>query len=80
MLRDIAAVAEELGNTPAICRKSYIHPHLLKAYQDESAWKDWQRTATGRAVAGLAPSEGRLLRFLALASRRKSAGAQGRGD
>ncbi len=77
MLRDIAAVAAELGNTPAICRKSYIHPYLLKAYQDEPAWKDWRRTAAGRAVAGLAPDEARLLRFLALASRRKSAGLHG---
>ena len=25
-------VARSLGNTPAVCRKSYIHPKLLEAY------------------------------------------------
>ena len=30
----IKAVAERLGNTPAVCRKSYIHPALLKAHTD----------------------------------------------
>src|SRR5205807_8688075 len=30
----IAAVAKILGNTPAICRKCYVHPALLKTYLD----------------------------------------------
>jgi DNA topoisomerase-1 len=30
----IAAVATRLGNTPAICRKCYIHPEVLTAYAD----------------------------------------------
>jgi DNA topoisomerase-1 len=30
----ITAVAARLGNTPAICRKSYIHPEVLLAYGD----------------------------------------------
>lgn len=28
----IKAVAEKLGNTPAVCKKSYIHPDLLQAH------------------------------------------------
>src|SRR6184192_260100 len=28
----ICAVAELLGNTPAICRKCYVHPAIVKAY------------------------------------------------
>ena len=32
----IKSVAERLGNTPAICRKSYVHPTVLDVYQDES--------------------------------------------
>jgi len=28
----IAAVAEELGNTAAVCRKCYIHPRILEAF------------------------------------------------
>ena len=34
ILGAIKAVAEHLGNTPAICRKSYIHPTVLEAYSD----------------------------------------------
>jgi len=30
----IGAVAEMLGNTPAICRKCYIHPAVLETYLD----------------------------------------------
>lgn len=30
----IEQVAERLGNTPAICRKCYIHPEVLGAYMD----------------------------------------------
>ncbi len=29
----IKKVAEDLGNTPAVCRSSYIHPRVLKAYE-----------------------------------------------
>jgi DNA topoisomerase-1 len=32
----IEAVAGVLGNTPAICRKSYIHPAMIDAYTDGS--------------------------------------------
>jgi DNA topoisomerase-1 len=30
--RAVSGVARELGNTPAICKKSYIHPAILEAY------------------------------------------------
>jgi DNA topoisomerase-1 len=34
--RAIEAVAERLGNTPAICRKSYVHLGVIEAYADGS--------------------------------------------
>ena len=34
VLAAIKVVAEQLRNTPAICRKSYIHPIVLEAYGD----------------------------------------------
>ncbi|PYI73661.1 MAG: hypothetical protein DMF02_00600, partial [Verrucomicrobia bacterium] len=37
----ICAVAELLRNTPAICRKCYVHPAIVEAY------------VSGRQVAGL---------------------------
>ena len=38
----ICAVAELLGNTPAVCRKCYVHPTVLETYLN------------GREIAGLA--------------------------
>ena len=32
MKQAISAVAEILGNTPAVCRRCYIHPAIVKAY------------------------------------------------
>ena len=32
VVRAIAATAAELGNTPAVCRKSYVHPGILDSY------------------------------------------------
>jgi len=28
----IKSVAEKLGNTPAVCRKCYVHPAVLECY------------------------------------------------
>lgn len=41
----IKAVAKELGNTPAICRKCYVHPAILEAYADGSLLESLQRRA-----------------------------------
>jgi DNA topoisomerase-1 len=32
----IESAAHHLGNTPAICRKSYVHPEIIDAYLDGS--------------------------------------------
>jgi len=32
VVRTIAQVAEQLGNTPAVCKKCYIHPAVIAAY------------------------------------------------
>lgn len=36
IVQAIATVAKQLGNTPAICRKCYIHPQVIDAYLDGS--------------------------------------------
>ena len=36
VVRAVEAVAGVLGNTPAVCRKSYIHPAVLECYVDRS--------------------------------------------
>ena len=34
VVQAIEAVAERLGNTPAVCRKCYVHPAVIEAYLD----------------------------------------------
>ncbi len=61
----IAVVAERLGNTPAVCRKCYIHPAILNAYQDEAEFDRWIAVSkSGDAPERLSASEAALLRFL----------------
>lgn len=64
----LAEVSAALGNTPAVCRKAYIHPGVLAlgvtlAAQKGEADFDSQVPAARRA-AGLSTAEQRLLAFL----------------
>ena len=61
----VAAVREasrRLGNTPAICRKSYVHPQIL----DPKTWAERARRRQASArPRGLRADEAALLRLLA---------------
>ena len=59
IVETVRAVTERLGNTPAICRKSYIHPGLFDAYL---AGELGGRTAP--RYGGLSGDEAAFLRFL----------------
>jgi len=64
----VAAVAEQLGNTAAICRKSYIHPLVLQAFQDEATFALWrERHKPNEDRKGISAEESALLRFLDVA-------------
>ena len=60
----IVEASRRLGNTPAICRKSYVHPRV----QDPATWNDrgWMKRR-GRAVPGLRREERLLMRLVASA-------------
>jgi DNA topoisomerase-1 len=45
VVRAIEHVAEQLGNTPSICRKCYVHPAVLDAYLDGSLVETLQQRA-----------------------------------
>ena len=49
--RAVEAVAGLLGNTPAICRKSYIHPAMLEAYTQGTSPRTRRPGAKLRSVA-----------------------------
>ncbi len=55
----IRDVATALGNTPAVCRASYVHPGILESY----AAGELPR-ASSRRLTGLDRYESGLLRFL----------------
>jgi DNA topoisomerase-1 len=70
----VEPVAEALGNTPAISRKSYVHPRLLDAIKDNP------RDPLGKferpsARKRLSSTEVGLLQFLSKRRRRRSAAA-----
>jgi DNA topoisomerase I len=49
IVRAVERVAARLGNTPAICRKCYVHPEVLQAYLD-GVTIDALEARTGRAI------------------------------
>jgi len=59
-----ALVAEHLGNTPAIARKSYIHPAVLTIARDREALRELQGLRLPRATKWLAREERALLALL----------------
>jgi DNA topoisomerase-1 len=63
--RAVEEVAGRLGNTPAVCRKCYVHPAVLESYIDGSLAAVAAPASADPAVAsGLAPEEIRVLELL----------------
>ncbi|MEP6763953.1 MAG: DNA topoisomerase IB [Gemmatimonadaceae bacterium] len=62
----VKAVAEQLGNTPAVSRKCYIHPAILKSFEDEKLLALFVKESASRkkGESGLTREENALLRFL----------------
>ena len=78
VLAAIDAVAEELGNTRAVCRKSYIHPDVIDGYLDGSLQRAWARRSSvgSSALRALRADERFTLSFLrgrARAAKRRAA-------
>lgn len=63
----IDRVSKSLGNTPAICRKCYVHPEVVSAYMDGSLIKQINREINitlARKYEHLTPEEILVLAFL----------------
>jgi DNA topoisomerase-1 len=63
----ISAVAKILGNTPAICRKCYVHPAVLENYLDQKSIDGLKQTtedALEKEDVDLRSSETAVLKFL----------------
>jgi DNA topoisomerase-1 len=64
----LAGVAQALGNTPAVCRKAYIHPQVLELATlvcgNPPVAAHWLRKARTPAGSGWRKAERQLLGFL----------------
>ena len=67
VVQAVEAVARMLGNTPAICRKCYIHPAVFDGYLDGSLLAALKRRADEKLAdpgAGLTAEEAAVMAFL----------------
>lgn len=62
----VKQVAKQLGNTPTVCRKYYIHPAVLQAYGEGTLLSIFptETTADDRPDDGLYPQEIVVMNFL----------------
>jgi DNA topoisomerase-1 len=68
----VKQVAQVLGNTPAVCRKSYIHPPILEEFAAGRLTTPRTPVYQLFSRSGLSFSERELLHFLRRVRRRKS--------
>jgi DNA topoisomerase-1 len=61
IVQAIKSVAERLGNTPAVCRKCYVHPHVVDTYLEAGVLSAPTKM---RHTAGLLPEEVFVLALL----------------
>jgi len=77
----VAEVARRLGNTPAICRRCYIHPAVIEGYLDgtipaAAAGRDIRHRSARPPAAGLSADEKAVLTFLERRLRRRGSAAK----
>ncbi|MFT6610042.1 MAG: DNA topoisomerase-1, partial [Qipengyuania sp.] len=58
----LECVADHLGNTPAVTRKSYIHPAVFELLEDQESWRAQLRLP--RATRWLTREERGLINLL----------------
>jgi DNA topoisomerase-1 len=80
--RAVATVAEQLRNTPAVCRRCYIHPAVVNAFLESNLGPApiSSRRAGVHSTTALRADERAVLRLLEDAARRGRAAAPHRGS
>jgi DNA topoisomerase-1 len=70
IVETVAAVARELRNTPAVCRKCYIHPLVFEAFQGGVTLATLRATHQRGGLRGLERAVVRLLSNAGASERR----------
>lgn len=60
----VKTVASDLGNTPTVCRSSYIHPVILSDWSEGRFRTKWIKAKRGRKITGLTKEETATLNYL----------------
>ncbi len=60
----VKTVASDLGNTPTVCRSSYIHPSILSDWAEGSFRTKWNKASRSRKVTGLSKEETSTLHYI----------------
>lgn len=64
LLQVIKTVSSDLGNTPTVCRSSYIHPLIISDWEAGSFRKKWNESASSRKIKGLSKEETATLVYI----------------
>ena len=68
-LRAVERVAKHLGNTPAVCRRCYIHPEIFEGFLDGTLLAilaEKTRTYLAEGIEGMSAEEAAVVAFLRL--------------
>ncbi|MEO2179890.1 MAG: DNA topoisomerase I [Methanobacteriota archaeon] len=60
----VKVVSSHLGNTPAVCRGSYIHPRFVGDYLKGSFYRIWKDSLEGEDLIHLTRNESHVIRYL----------------
>jgi DNA topoisomerase-1 len=72
LVATIREVADELGNTPAVCRKSYVHPAVIECWERGELHDTLSGLRVRRGPRGLSAEERLAAAFLELVRRRQA--------
>lgn len=60
----VKTVASDLGNTPAVCKSSYIHPDILHDWETGQFRRKWNKVSATRKMTGLSKAETITLNYI----------------
>jgi DNA topoisomerase-1 len=73
VVRAVESVAQELGNTPAVCRSAYVHPQVIETHLEGNLARQLSRKANRRVERGMRGLTAHEAAVLALLRRRLEA-------
>jgi DNA topoisomerase-1 len=64
LMQVIKTVSSDLGNTPRVCRSSYMHPVIISDWEAGSFRRKWNQAITSRKIKGLSKAETATLVYI----------------